>query len=478
VVVIDNTVLTVAIPSLMHDLDADMSEVQWIIDAYVVVFAGLLLTAGALSDRYGRRLCLVLGLLVFGAASLGAAYAASTTQLIAARTVMGVGGALLMPGTLSILSTVFGDAERKKAIAIWSSVLMMGALGAPLLGGVLLDHFWWGSVFVINVPVAVVSMLAALWVIPESRGPAARPDLWGAGLSTVGMVALIWAIISAQRDGWWSGNTYGALLVAAGGLTGFAVRQRTAREPMLPLELFRDRAFTGASLSLVLMAFSSGGLLLALTQMLQLVLGYSPLRAGVALIPLLASAIVFNGVGVLLRNRWGARSAIVTGLVLLAAGFGLLARLEPGDGYPQLVFALVVAGAGSGTAGPPAYNTLLSALPTERAGVGSAVNDTFSQLGQALSVAVLGTVLTTFYAGSLPDQVTGSARSSLAAALESAGPVLARVARGAFVDGLASMSLVSALGMGVAALAAFVALRPSTPCPEQPARGPHRRTVR
>jgi MFS transporter len=213
VVVIDNTVLNVAIPSLIRDLHAGSADIQWILDAYIVVFAGLLLTAGGLSDRYGRRAGLVVGLILFGGASVPATLSGSSGELIAARALMGAGAAFLMPGTLSILTAVFDDDERKKAIAIWSSVLMLGALGGPLVGGVLLDHFWWGSVFLLNVPIAALGVVAALLIIPETRGPSGRPDLLGALLSTVGMTALVWGVISSAKDGWSSAQTVGGFVV-------------------------------------------------------------------------------------------------------------------------------------------------------------------------------------------------------------------------------------------------------------------------
>src|SRR4051794_12654960 len=223
VVVIDNTVLNVAIPSLIRDLHSSNADIQWILDAYIVVFAGLLLTAGGLSDRYGRRNGLVIGLILFGGASIPAAYSGSPGQLIACRALMGAGAAFLMPGTLSILTTVFDDDERKKAIAIWSSVLMLGALGGPIVGGLLLDHFWWGSVFLLNIPIAVLGIIAALLIIPETRGPAGRPDLLGAALSTVGMTALVWGVINSAKDGWSSAQTIGGFVVAVVALAAFAL---------------------------------------------------------------------------------------------------------------------------------------------------------------------------------------------------------------------------------------------------------------
>ncbi|MFB4297987.1 MFS transporter [Actinomadura sp. NTSP31] len=465
VVVIDNTVLNVAIPSLVKDLHATNADIQWILDAYMLVFAGLLLTAGALSDRFGRRRGLVAGLVLFGGASVFAAMADSSGELIAARALMGVGGAFLMPGTLSILTTVFDDEERKKALAIWSSVLMAGAVAGPLVGGLLLRDFWWGSVFLLNVPIAVVGIVAALLIIPESRGPAVRPDVVGAVLSTVGMTALVWGVIETARDGWSSGRTIGGFVVAVVMIAAFALWERRCPEPMLPTALFRDRNFSGASLSVVLMSFSAGGLLLALTQYLQFVLEYSPLKAGAAFIPLMVTAMAFNGIGVVVDKKLGARVAVAAGLLLLAAGFGVLATLSPGDGYPKLVIALVIMGMGSGTMGPAAYGTLLAALPPERAGVGSAVNDTVQQLGQALSVAILGSVLSTAFSGRMPDGVTGAARKSIgdalavAAARGDAG--LAAAARDAFTDSMATIAVVGVVAGVAASVLAFLVLRPT-----------------
>ncbi|BCY14895.1 MFS transporter [Actinoplanes sp. L3-i22] len=460
VVVVDNMVLNIAIPALIRDLGASTAEIQWIIDAYILVFAGLLLTAGGLSDRHGRRRGLVIGLVVFGGASLLATMCQTPGQLIATRGLMGVGAAFLMPGTLSILTTVFDDAERKKAIAIWGSVLMLGALGGPSLGGLLLEHFWWGSVFLMNIPIAALGVLAALVIIPESRGPAGRPDLVGALASTIGMTALVWGVISAPKEGWGSPSTLGGFVVAAVALVVFALWERHTDEPMLPLALFRNRNFAGASLSIVLLSFSAGGVMLALTQYVQFVLGYEPLKAGFAFVPMIVSGLVFNGIGVVIDKRFGARAALTLGLLLMGGGFGVLASLGPADGYLKLAIALVVIGAGSGTATPAAVGTLLAALPKERAGVGSAVNDTVQQLGAALSVAVLGSVLTTAYRAAMPASAPASARDSIGDALRIGDPSLARVAKASFVDAIATTSWLGVVGGVAAAVVAVLVLRP------------------
>ena len=464
VVAIDNMVLTIAIPALIRDLGASASDIQWIIDSYILVFAGLLLTAGSLSDRYGRRRGLVFGLTLFGGASVLATLCQTPGQLIAVRGLMGVGAAFLMPGTLSILTTVFDDDERKKALAIWISVLTLGALGGPTLGGLLLEHFWWGSVFLLNIPVAVLGIVAALAIIPESRGPARRSDPVGALLSTVGMASLVWGVISSAKDGWFTPQTIGGFVVAAVVLAAFGLWERRVAEPMLPISLFRDRNFAGASLSIVLLSLSAGGVLLALTQYLQFVLGFGPMRAGVALIPMLAAGMVFNGVGVVVDKRLGTRVAIAAGLLLMAGGFGVLASIGPGDGYLRLAIALVVIGAGSGTAGPAAYGTLLAALPPERAGVGSAVNDTVQQVGAALSVAVLGSVLTSTYRAAMPAGVPEPARRSIGDALRLAAATadtnLAEAARTAFVKAMSTTSTVGVAGGIAAAVVAVAVLRP------------------
>ncbi|HEX9999689.1 MAG TPA: MFS transporter [Actinoplanes sp.] len=465
VVVVDNMVLNIAIPSLIRDLGASTADIQWIIDAYILVFAGLLLTAGSLSDRHGRRKGLVAGLIVFGGASVLATLCQTPGQLIAVRGLMGVGAAFLMPGTLSILTTVFDEDERKKAIAIWSSVLMLGALGAPTIGGVLLQHFWWGSVFLVNVPIAILGIIAALAIIPESRGHASRPDVIGALLSTIGMTALVWGVISTAKEATEAddGRVVG-FAVAVVALTAFAFWERRVAEPMLPLKLFRDRNFAGASLSIVLLSFSAGGVVLALTQYLQFVLGYTPLRAGTAFIPMLVTAMVFNGIGVVVDKRFGTRVALSAGLLVMAAGFGVLASLDPGDGYLKLAVALVVMGMGSGTAGPAAYGTLMAALPPERVGVGSAVNDTVQQVGTALSVAVLGSVLTTTYRAAMPEDVPAAARDSIGDALGIATATgdapLAQLARDAFVDAISSTALIGVAGGIAAAIVAVAVLRP------------------
>ena len=457
VLVVDNTVLNLAIPALMRDLGATPADVQWIIDAYILAFAGLLLTAGSLSDRYGRRKVLIIGLALFGAASLLATLAETPWQLIGCRALMGVGGSLLMPSTLSLLFTVFPPEEQRKAMAGWSTVAMVGLVAGPTVGGFLLGHFWWGSIFLLNVPIAVLAIIGALVLIPESRGPARRVDPAGAVLSAIGMTALVWAIVSLPADGFGSAKVLGGFAVGVAALAGFALWEKRSAHPMVPLELFKDRNFSGTSFSVVLLSFTAGGLLLALTQYLQFVLGYGPLKAGLALIPYAVSAALFNSLGATLGKKVADRTLIVAGLVVVAAGFGVLTQVSDTSGYGLLIVGLLVMGIGGGLAGPPAYTLLMQAVPPEHRGVGSAMNDTVQQTGAALSVAVLGSVLAAAYTAALPDDVPAAGRDSIADTL-ALGPQFAEAARDAFSQAMTIAMIAGAVGAFAGAVVALIVL--------------------
>jgi EmrB/QacA subfamily drug resistance transporter len=457
VLVVDNTVLNLAIPSLMRDLSATPADVQWIIDAYILAFAGLLLTGGSLSDRFGRRRMLMIGLVLFGLASLLATLAADPWQLIACRGLMGVGGSLLMPSTLSLLFTVFPPEEQRKAMAAWSTVAMVGVVAGPAIGGVLLEHFWWGSIFLINAPIAVAAIIGTVLLIPESRGPARAVDPAGALLSIVGMGAVVWAIISIPADGLGSARVLGGLAVGVAGLVAFALWERRTPHPMVPLALFKDRNFSGTSLSIVLLSFTAGGLLLALTQYLQFVLAYSPLKAGLALIPYAVSVMLFNGIGATLGKKLADRTLIATGLLVIAGGFGILTQVTTESGYGLLIAGLMVMGIGGGLAGPAAYTLLMQAVPAEHRGVGSAMNDTVQQTGAALSVAVLGSVLAAAYSAALPDSVPEVGRESIAETL-ALGPQFATVARESFTDAMSIAMTTGLIGAAVGALVAVFVL--------------------
>ncbi|MDX2971591.1 MFS transporter [Kribbella solani] len=466
VLVLDNGVLNVAIPVLTEDLGASAQQIQWIVASYILVFAGLLLTAGSLSDRYGRKKVMIIGLAIFGAASLVATYAGSPETLIAGRVLMGIGGAIVMPSTLSIVITVFDDEERRKAMAIWSSVLMVGLIGGPILGGALIARFWWGSVFLINVPVVVLAIAAALILMPESKAPARKPDPIGAVLSMIGLVALVWVIIELPERG----ISWPMLVVAVGGLAAFVWWELRTPVPMVPLDLFRNRNFSGGSLSLVLVQIANGGLILALTQYLQFVLGFSPTEAGLAMAPMAVAVIVVNGVGATLGQKIGNRPLTVVGLVVLAGGFGILATLSASDGFGMVTVALGVFGVGAGLAQPAATAALMSAVPHEHAGVGSALNDTVQQAGAALGIAILGSALAHNFTAAMPADAPNEARKSIGQALgiatSTGNTPLLENAKTAFTHAMSGTFLVSALAVLASAAIAYLLLqdkKPSTP---------------
>jgi EmrB/QacA subfamily drug resistance transporter len=455
VLVIDNMALTVAVPPLAADLGATPQDIQWILESYMLVFAGLLLTAGSLSDRFGRRRVMIIGLVLFGAASLAATWATSPELLIAARTAMGVGGALVMPSTLSILITVFTDEnERRKAMAVWGAVAMLGLISGPVLGGVLIASFGWESVFWINVPITVLAVLAALALMPESKGPRTRPDPLGAILSMIGMSALVWTINELAHGVSWT-----ALTVTVVTLTAFVAWELHTPHPMVPLKLFRDRDFAGGSLSLTLVQVGNGGLLLVLTQYLQFGLGYTPTQAGLAFIPMAIASLIFNGIGTGLGAKFGNRATAVLGMVVMAAGFGLLAVAS--DSFVMLAAGQFVLGAGGGLAMPSAIAALMGAIPAEQAGVGSALNDTIQQAGAALGVAALGALATSSYTADMPADAPEAARRSITAAVTDPG--LAAAARDAYDTAMSATFLGAAAGVLAAAVLALFLMRGHKP---------------
>ena len=455
-IVIDNTIVNVALPTLVRELRADVSELQWVVDAYTLVFAGMLLLAGALGDRFGRRRTLLAGLVVFGAASAAAAYAGGVDGLIVARAVMGAGAAFIMPATLSLLISVFTDArERTMAIGIWAATAGLGVALGPVVGGFLLDHFWWGSIFIVNVPLAAIAVVAGRILIPESRDPVARRIDWtGAALSGAGLVALVWAVIEAPSKGWTSAPVVGAAAFAAVALAAFVVQQRRTADPLLDVRLFSDPRFTAATGTITVLFFALFGFLFLSTQYLQFVLGFSPSEAGLRVLPYAAAMIVFAPLSSALVRRFGTKRVATTGMLLFSAGLAVAATLAAGGGYGRLAVALLLMGAGMGLAGAPATESIMGSLPPERANIGSAVNDTTRELGGALGVAIVGSITSSLYAMQLPD-VSAPARESVGAAVQ-AGADVGEVAREAFVQAMSTASVVVAL---VAALGAVLAWR-------------------
>jgi EmrB/QacA subfamily drug resistance transporter len=394
-VLLDNTVLNVAIPSLTRELHAATSDIQWMINAYSLVQSGLLLTAGSAADRYGRKKLLIAGLALFGIGSLTAGLSHSAGQLIAARAGMGIGGALLVTTTLAVAMQIFTPEEQPRAIGIWSAVNALGFATGPLIGGFLLGHFWWGSMFLVNIPVAALALVAVVALVPESKNPRGdRPDLLGALLSTVGMAAVVFAIISGPVHGWTSPRVLATAAVAVLVLGAFARWESRVEEPMLDLHFFRDRRFTGAVAGAVLLSFGMTGSLFLLTQHLQFVLGYAPLEAGLRTAPLALTVVLLNFTGVAAKwsTRLGTPVSIALGMVLMAAGLVTIAEIDT-DGYAGTLLGLLLIGAGCAIANPAMAHAIMGAIPPEKAGVGAGINGTLAEFGNGLGVAVLGAVL-------------------------------------------------------------------------------------
>lgn len=463
--------LNIALPSLARDLGATQTELQWIVDAYAVVFAGLLLPAGAVGDRYGRRGVLVAGLTIFGLASAGAIWAGDAQALIALRGVMGVGAAMIMPVTLSIITSTFPAEERGQAVGVWAGVAAAGGVIGLLVSGALLEGFSWESIFAVNVVLAVAALIGTLAVVPNSKDPDAAPiDVPGGLLSVIGLSALIFAIIEGPERGWADDLTVAGFVAGIGALVAFVLWELRASRPMLDPRLFRLRGFATGSLSITLQFFAAFGFFYVALQYAQLVLGYSPLESGLAMLPMGVVVITLAPRVHRLVERLGIRAVNASGLGLMAAAFGVLATLGADSAYWHFAAGLVVLGTGMALSTTPATTAIVSALPTSKQGVASAVNDTARELGGALGIAILGSVLNDRYSAGiadatrgLPAEVAEPAGESLAAALQiserlgAQGAGLADAARAAFIDGL-SGSMVAAAIL-IAAGAVVVATR-------------------
>ncbi len=462
---IDGTVLSLAVPSLTRDLAPTATQILWIGDIYSLALSGLLVLMGTLADRVGRKRLLLVGATAFGLASVLAASASTPEMLIAARLLLGVAGSTIMPSTLSIIRNVFPDpAERTRAIAVWSAAAGGGAALGPLVGGALLEHFWWGSVFVINVPVMVVLVVAGLWLLPESRDPdPGRFDLPSAALSLATVLPFVYAVKHTVSAGVDLLGLAGAVVAAVAG-TVFVRRQRRLAAPMIDVDLFRTPAFSGAVLANFIGVFALTGLLYFFSQYLQLARGFRPLEAGLAELPAtLASIAVVAVVGTAVV-RLGRGRTIAVGLLLTAAGLVTVAAAEGAASYLWLGLALVPVGLGVGLAQTVTTDAVVSAVPPHKAGAASGISETAYELGVALGIAVLGSLLTLVYRSSLtlPAGLGGAERAaaedSLASALAvlPAGAPAAHAAQEAFVGAMQTTSLVAA---AVTLLGAVVAWR-------------------
>ena len=478
-IVAANTSLNVALPTLVKDLHASGSALQWVVDAYSLVFAGLLLTAGSLGDRYGRRLALNGGLVVFGAASAVAAFSGSSSALIVARVVMGIGAAFVMPATLSILAHVFPPAERRRAIAIWAGFAGIGAVTGNLLSGWLLQNFWWGSVFLINVPVTIIGAIAAWVLVPESRNrEAGRIDYVGVLLSIAGLVTLVYGIVQGG-DGasWLSRGVLGPIVGGLAILAAFAAYEARIEHPSLDVRLFRDRRLSASIGSLGLVFFGMGGVFFFTSFYLQNVRGYTPLAAGLLTVPFAAGQLLMSPRSARMVQRYGAKAVGATGMFVMAAAIAGYATLGTASPIWLLGVLFGIQGAAIGVSMPAATAAVMDVLPRERAGAGSALTNTARQVAVALSVAILGSILAEFYRNSLSPSLTGlpaatrsvasssiTATQAVAQQLGSAGRSLLGPANDAYVHAMHITALVAAV---LVVAGGFVVLRwmPGKPKP-------------
>ena len=477
IVIIGNTSLNVALPTLARELDASTSSLQWMVDAYSLVFAGLLFTAGTIGDRYGRKGALQVGLFVFLIGAGIAATAHSASQVIAARGVMGVAAAFVMPSTLSILTNVFPAHERPKAIGIWAGIAGGGAAIGPVASGYLVENFWWGSVFLVNVPIILIALIAGRVLIPSSKDPDQQPlDIPGALLSILGLGSLVYAIIEAPAHGWSSFETLGTFALSFALLGLFIRRELKARYPMLDLRLFRDRRFSVASGGMTLTFFAMFGTFFLVAQYFQLVLGYSAFKSGLLQLPMAAVMMGLAPQVPRIVARFGASRVVPVGLGSTALGLAVFSQVQTGSGLAMIYLSIIPLAIGMSMTMTPLTTLIMSSVPLGKAGVGSAMNDTTRELGGALGVAILGSLVTSKYTSSigpaiaaLPAKAHSAATSGLAGALGVAGKAggaegdaLASAAKSAFVDGLGVAAVVGAVVVFGAAVAAWFLLPQGT----------------
>lgn len=475
VITLDNTILNVAIPTLAHTkatggLGASASQLQWMVDAYVIVFAGLLLTAGSLGDRFGRYRALAFGLAVFGAGSALSAFAGSANMLIATRALMGIGGAFIMPSTLSIITNVFTDpAERGKAIGVWAGVSALGIGLGPISGGFLLEHFWWGSVFVVNVPIVIAGLLLGYRLVPESRDPSKpRLDPIGALLSIAGLTAVLWSVIEAPANGWASGRILAGFAVGFSILAAFMFWELHSSQPMLDMRFFEDPRFSAASGAITLTFLALFGTLFLLTQYLQTVLGYSTMKAGAVLLPQAVAIMAFAPLSSVWVRRLGNKVVVSTGLLIVTAALLLVNTLDAGSTTLHVIAVTMLMGLGMANVMAPATDSIMGSLPREKAGVGSAVNDTTRQVGGAVGVAVLGSIMASHFSGEMTTKLAGLPPALLALVRDNVGqavavartapqaqPISSRIVTAANDSFVGGMHIAFTIGAGITLLAAL-----------------------
>jgi len=470
VVGLDLTVLNIALPEISAALHASTGDLQWIVDAYSLTFAGVMLSAGVLGDRVGRRRLLLAGLAVFLAASVWCALSVSAGELIAARAVMGLGAGIVFPLALAVVAAAFGDAERPKAIGILTAAIAASLPLGPVLGGLLLQHFSWNSVFWINVPAVCLTLVAGAVLVPESRNPAALPlDIPGALLSAGAVTCLVWGVINGPERGWTAPSAWMLLAGSAVLLAAFAVREHRAAHPLVDPAMFGDRRFSWGTAATVAVSVALFGIMFVVPQYLQSVLGDDPINAGLRLLPMMAGLLVAGGAASLVARAAGTRLTVAAGLALLTAGLAVLSQVQLATGYAAVAAGLALCGLGIGVSIAVAMDAVMGAAGGDEAGAGAAVNSTLRQVGGAVAVAVLGSVLAASYTrgiqpalAKLPAGDAAVARASitqaaqLASHLPSGGSALRAAAGTAFLHG---MSIVMLSCAAVTVLAALASLR-------------------
>ncbi len=474
---LDTTLVNVALPTLVRELHATTTQLQWVVDAFNLVFAALLLTFGSLSDRFGRKGMLLSGLAVFGAASFAGGFTTSPAQLIAARSVMGLGAAMTFPATLSLISNVFTERkERARAIGLWGAIAGVAIAMGPIVGGWLLEHFSWASVFIAMAPVAAIAIVLVAIIVPASKDPdAAGPDVPGLVLSSATMALLVFTIIEAPAYGWTAARSIAGFAGSAVLLAAFIMRERTAAHPMLDVHLFRNMRFSAASGAVTISFFTLFGFIFLITQYFQFVRTYSPLSTGVHLLPVALSVGVGSVAGTQLAVRLGTKLVVTTGAVAMAGFYAWVAVTASTTlSYGVIAAQMVIYGLGLGLTSAPATESIMGAISRRKAGVGSAVNDSTRLIGGTLGVAVIGSVYASVYGSrltatvpsGLPGRVTALAHQSVGAAYAAADkinalghPVLGNALRhasaNAFIRGLTIGAVVAG---GVAAVGAILAV--------------------
>jgi EmrB/QacA subfamily drug resistance transporter len=464
----DNTILNIAIPTLGQALKANASTVKWFIEAYVLAFCGLMLTGGSLADRYGVRLMIPIGLVIYGASTVVAGLAGDSNLLIIGRAGMGIGAAMMFPATLSVLKQIFSDAERPRAIAFWSGAAILGAMFGPLLGGWMIEHFHWSALFLYKIPIVLITGILGWLLIPRLPTRAVPLDLIGSFLSVAGVTGLVFAIIEGPKWGLASLEFWVVTLTAIGLIAAFIVWELRVAHPMLDLALFKNPAFSAASLSVVLGYFAISGLSFSLPQYLQYVIGYTPLQAALRTLPFALAALVGNVVGEPVIAWIGTRWTIIAGLLITAASFLLFATVGPGTGDLMIIVAGSLLGFGAGISGTASFTSVLQSVSSDKAGSASAVNETGIELGNALGLAVLGTVLSSGFTRLLlesPLKVSAKVADNIVATLEETqrlggtdGKALKLAAQTAFSGSMDNMALIGTVVVVAGALVASIFL--------------------